>query len=256
MRLFDTHAHLDDEAYNEDREALIAALPGLGVERCVTVGADMASSERALLLARKYPAQLRAAVGVHPSDADSVNAENMDRLSAWLDDPLTAAMGEIGLDYHFDDRLPNDVQMAALEAQHALAMEKEKPVIFHVRDAWGDFMPWLRRTPTRGIMHCFAGSREIAAECLDAGLYVAFGGSSTFKNAHKLREVAAYIPEDRLLLETDCPYLSPEPFRGRRNDPSRTALVAAKLAEVRGTTAEALAEACFGNACRLFGWEE
>lgn len=255
MRLFDTHAHLDDEAYNEDREALIEALPGSGVFRCVTVGADMASSERALNLARRFPDRLRAAVGIHPADADTVTEEALTRLAAMAGDPLTVAIGEIGFDFHYEDSLSAAVQMEALDAQNSLAMEMDKPVIFHVRDAWGEFMPWLRSRKTHGIMHCFAGSREIAKECLDAGLYIAFGGSSTFKNAHKLRDVAAYVPDDRILLETDCPYLSPEPFRGKRNEPARTACTANVLAAVRGTETEKLAEICYLNACRVFGWE-
>ena len=165
------------------------------------------------------------------------------------------AMGEIGLDYYYDAH-PRSRQMEAMDRQWTLARRLGKPVIFHVREAWGDFLPWLRSHPGDGVMHCFTGSRESARECLDAGLMIAFGGAVTFKNANKLLEAAAYVPEDRLLLETDCPYLSPVPYRGKRNEPARVALVAECLAKLRGIAAEALAEACFANACQVFGWEE
>ncbi len=255
MRLFDTHVHLDDERYDSDREALIAALPGAGVERCVTIGADMNSSRAALALAARYPGQLRAAVGVHPHEAEQVDEENLAQLGAWLQDPMAVAMGEIGLDYYYD-AYPRPRQMEAMDRQWILAKDLNKPVIFHVREAWGDFLPWLRRHPGSGVMHCFTGSRESARECLDAGLMIAFGGAVTFKNANKLLEAAAYVPEDRLLLETDCPYLSPVPYRGKRNEPARVALVAERLAQLRGVAVEALAEACFANACQVFGWRE
>lgn len=255
MRLFDTHVHLDDERYNPDREELIAALPGAGVERCVTVGADMDSSRAALALAAGYPRQLRAAVGVHPHEAEQVDGESLSRLEAWLQDPMTVAMGEIGLDYYYDAH-PRPRQMEAMERQWLLARRLGKPVIFHVREAWGDFLPWLRSHPGDGVMHCFTGSRESARECLDAGLMIAFGGAVTFKNASKLLDAAAYVPQDRLLIETDCPYLSPVPFRGKRNEPARVALVAERLAQLRGVETQALAAACFANACQVFGWEE
>ena len=164
------------------------------------------------------------------------------------------AMGEIGLDYYYDAH-PRSRQMEAMDRQWTLARRLGKPVIFHVREAWGDFLPWLRSHPGDGVMHCFTGSRESARECLDAGLMIAFGGAVTFKNANKLLEAAAYVPEDRLLLETDCPYLSPVPYRGKRNEPARVALVAERLAQLRGVAVEALAGACFANACRVFGWE-
>lgn len=255
MRLFDTHVHLDDERYNPDREALIAALPGAGVERCVTVGADMDSSRAALVLAAGYPRQLRAAVGVHPHEAEQVDGESLAQLEAWLQDPMAVAMGEIGLDYYYDAH-PRPRQMEAMERQWLLARRLGKPVIFHVREAWGDFLPWLRSHPGDGVMHCFTGSRESARECLDAGLMIAFGGAVTFKNASKLLDAAAYVPQDRLLIETDCPYLSPVPFRGKRNEPARVALVAERLAQLRGVETQSLAEACFANACQVFGWEE
>ena len=255
MRLFDTHVHLDDERYDSDREALIAALPGAGVERCVTIGADMASSQAALALAARYPGQLRAAVGLHPHEAEQVDEESLAQLEAWLQEPIAVAMGEIGLDYYYDAH-PRSRQMEAMDRQWTLARRLGKPVIFHVREAWGDFLPWLRSHPGDGVMHCFTGSRESARECLDAGLMIAFGGAVTFKNANKLLEAAAYVPEDRLLLETDCPYLSPVPYRGKRNEPARVALVAERLAQLRGVAVEALAGACFANACRVFGWEE
>ncbi len=255
MRLFDTHVHLDDERYDGDREELIAALPEAGVERCVTIGANMASSQAALRLAERYPRQLRAAVGVHPHDANQVNDGSLAQLEAWLQDPVAVALGEIGLDYYYD-AYPRPEQMEAMDRQWALARRLDKPVIFHVREAWGDFLPWLRSHSGPGVMHCFTGSRESARECLDAGLMVAFGGAVTFKNANKLLDVAAYVPQDRLLLETDCPYLSPVPFRGKRNEPAHVALVAERLAQLRGVEAGALAEACFANACRVFGWKE
>ena len=255
MRLFDTHVHLDDERFDEDREALIAALPGQGVVRCVTIGADMASSAAAVALARRYPGQLKAAVGVHPHEAAALDEKALGQLKDWLGGEEVVALGEIGLDYYYDNH-PRTLQIEAMLRQWALADAMKKPIVFHVRDAWGDFLHKVKKRPGPHVMHCYTGSRESAQICLDAGLMIAFGGAVTFKNARKLLETAAYVPTDRLLAETDCPYLSPEPFRGRRNEPARVAWVVKKLAELRGVPEEELAEQCYENACRVFGWPD
>ena len=254
MKLFDTHVHLTDGRYDDDREALIAALPENHVLRCVTVGADMDSSAASLALAERYPEILRATVGVHPHDSDTLDDAAMEQLEAWLANPLAVAVGEIGLDYYYDSS-PRPVQREAMDRQYHLAQKVNKPIVYHVRDAWGDFLPWLRQHPSPGIMHCFTGSCESARECLDSGLMIAFGGAITFNNANKLLDAAAYVPLDRLLIETDCPYLTPVPFRGKRNEPARVSFVAQKLAELHHVDVEELAERTFENACRVFNWE-
>ena len=252
--IFDTHAHYDDEQFDMDRRELLLSMGSEGVGTIVNVSASYDSCEKVTAMAREYPF-LYAAVGIHPDEVGTLNEESFARMRKLFRQDKVVAVGEIGLDYYYDAH-PRSRQMEAMDRQWTLARRLGKPVIFHVREAWGDFLPWLRSHPGDGVMHCFTGSRESARECLDAGLMIAFGGAVTFKNANKLLEAAAYVPEDRLLLETDCPYLSPVPYRGKRNEPARVALVAECLAKLRGIAAEALAEACFANACQVFGWEE
>lgn len=252
MNVFDTHAHLDDPRFDEDREALIAALPAEGVVRCLTVGASMETSANAVALARRWP-HLWAAVGVHPHEAAALTEEQMDTLRRWAGEERVVAIGEIGLDYHYDLQ-PRDVQRACLDQQFALAREVGLPVIYHMREAWGDFLPWLAAAPRHtGVMHCYSGSVETAKVCLDAGLYVSLAGTATFKNARNLQEVARYVPADRLLVETDCPYLSPEPVRGRRNEPKHVLHTARAVAALRGVDPDDLARQTLENGCRLFG---
>jgi TatD DNase family protein len=254
LRLFDTHAHLDDERFDPDRDELIAGLPGRGVALCLAAAADMESSAAAVALAERWPNVL-ASVGVHPHEAQGIPDADMKRLEAWAGHRRVVAVGEIGLDYHYDFR-PRGTQMRCFEQQLGLVRRAGLPAIYHIREAWGDFLPMARRDIPRGVMHCFSGSVESARECLDAGLYISLAGPVTFKNARNLHEVARYVPIDRLLVETDSPYLSPEPMRGGRNDPGRVRYTAEAVAALRGMEPEAFAEAAFRNACRLFSVNE
>jgi len=248
MQFFDSHAHLDDASFEEDREDLLRQLPQTGLVGCMNSAGCLADSRAAMTLAERIP-WLWASVGIHPHAAQEASEEAMVFLAEGLKAPKVKALGEIGLDYYYKP-FDRELQLKALDMQFPLA--HGLPIIYHVRDAWGDFLPWLRNHPNPGVMHCWSGSMESAKICLDAGLYMAFGGSSTFKSAAKLREVAAYVPADRLLVETDCPYLTPEPFRGQRNDPGKVSLVLQCLSAVRGITPEELGEVTCSNACRLF----
>lgn len=254
LRLFDTHAHLDDEAFDTDRVQVIDDLAGHGVALCLCAAADMESSARAVALAQDH-SFLVASVGVHPHSAHDLSAEELAQIAAWTAHPKVVAIGEIGLDYHYDFQ-PRDVQMRCFEQQLALARQTGRPAIYHIREAWGDTLPLVRRGIAPGVMHCFSGSVEVARECLDHGLYISLAGPITFKNAHNLHEVARYVPADRLLVETDSPYLSPEPVRGRRNEPAHVRHTAAAVAALRGVSTEELAQTCFDNGCRLFGIDE
>jgi TatD DNase family protein len=255
MRLFDTHAHLDDERFDGDREALIGSFPDEGVALVLAAAADAESSAAGIALAEKYPHVL-AAIGVHPHVAKDIPLEEIKRFDDWSAHPRVVAVGETGLDYHYDFR-PRGVQMRCFEQQTELARRAGLPAIYHLREAWGDFLPMARRGDIPfGVMHCFSGSVESARECLDAGLYISLAGPVTFKNARNLHEVARYVPLDRLVVETDSPDLSPEPLRGRRNDPRNVKYTAAAIAALRGMDAEAFAEAAFQNACRLLSVDE
>ncbi len=251
MRLFDTHAHLDDDSFDSDRDQLIPALPDEGVELVLSAAADMGSSAAAIALAERYP-HVVASIGIHPHVAEDISDADLAQLTNWAAHPRVVAVGEIGLDYHYDFR-PRDVQMACFRQQLELVRRVNLPVMYHIREAWGDFMPMVQcgEIPM-GVMHCFSGSVEIAKECLKAGLYISLAGPVTFKNARNLHEVAQYVPLDRLLVETDCPYLSPEPMRGKRNEPKHVRYTAGAIARLRGMDPEEFAEAAFQNACRLF----
>lgn len=251
MTLFDTHAHLGDERFEGDRDEIIAAMAREGIALCVTAGSDMDSSAASVALAGRHRG-LYAAVGVHPHEASAWRDGCARRLAALAAGPKVVAIGEIGLDYHYDHS-PREIQRRALAEQMALAVSLGLPAVFHVREAWGDFLPLLRDPAPAGVMHCFSGSAESARLCLDAGLYVSFAGTVTYKNARHLHEAARYVPADRLLIETDSPYLSPEPARGRRNDPRNARLVAAHIAGLRGVPAEEIARVTLENGCRLFG---
>lgn len=237
--LFDTHAHLDDRAFDVDRETLLTQLPIEGVGLVMNPGCSRASSLAAIDLAKKYD-YIYAAVGSHPDAADEINEAVLQQYRALcLENPKVKAIGEIGLDYHYED-IPRDVQKKAFRAQMALAQELGLPVIVHEREAHEDGMKIVEEFPgVSGVFHCYSGSLEMAKWLIARGWYIGFGGVLTFKNARKALEVAESIPIERIVLETDCPYMAPEPFRGRRNDPGKLYRVAEKLAELRGlTTAE------------------
>lgn len=252
--LFDSHCHLDDEQFDADREELIASLPEQGIACCVTVGSDLTSSEKNIALASQHDF-LYAAAGVHPHAAAEAAPDYLDKLRELLKMKKVVALGEIGLDYHYDFS-PRDMQRKILIQQLDLACELDLPVIIHVREAHGDMLDLLRdregKVP-RGVIHCFSGSAESALEYVRFGMYVSFSGSLTFKNARKLRVAAKVLPDDRVLIETDSPYLSPEPMRGRRNTPANLRHTCALLAEIRGIRIEEAAELTANNAKKLFG---
>lgn len=250
----DSHTHLNDQAYREDYPDVIKAAIAGGVTSMLVVGFDLPSSRRAVGLAREYR-MLRAAVGLHPHDAKTWNSETEGQLRELLAEPEAVAVGEIGLDYHYNYSSKED-QLKAFKEQLAIAKEYNKPIIIHDREAHQDTLELLAREklgPAGGVMHCFSGSWEMAAQCLGLGLTISLAGPLTFPNAEKLRGVAAKVPLERLLVETDCPYLAPHPFRGWRNEPLRVALVGEKLAEIKGLAANEVARITSNNYQALFG---
>lgn len=252
MKIFDTHAHLLDEAFDADRDELIASLPEKGVTHVMEACCDEAGIDRVTELVQRVPFFYGSA-GVHPHSASEWNGGTADHIRAALQNEKMLAVGEIGLDYHYDFS-PRDVQKRVLDEQLSLAQELDLPVILHDREAHGDMLDILRahKSGLKGIMHCFSGSKETARECLDLGLYMAFGGALTFKNAVRPIESAQYIPQERLLIETDCPYMTPVPFRGKRNDPSFIKITLEKLASVRGEDIEELANALYQNSLAVY----
>lgn len=253
MRLFDTHCHLDDERFDADRNELIQALPEQGLDYCVTVGSDLESSKRSIALAQQYR-HVYAAVGVHPHEAAKAPQDYLAQVKELLMKDKVVALGEIGLDYYYDFS-PRDLQKQMLSEQMDLAFEMRKPVILHVRDAHGDMIDLLRERKEKlpqGVLHCFSGSAESAAEYVRLGFYISFAGPITFKNAGKLTLAAQAVPEDRILIETDSPYLAPVPKRGKRNDPSLVRHVCNKLAELRGVDEAVMRELTCQNAMRFF----
>ncbi|MDD6967862.1 MAG: TatD family hydrolase [Firmicutes bacterium] len=250
--IFDTHAHMDDRAFEEDREELLSRLPQEGIALLMNPGCSQASSLAAVELTKRYD-YLYAAVGSHPDAADEVNEAVLDCYrSLCRENPKVKAIGEIGLDYHYED-IPRDIQQRAFRAQMELAREEKLPVIVHEREAHEDGMNIVAEFPeVTGVFHCYSGSLEMAKWLIDRGWYIGFGGVLTFKNARKALEVAANIPLERIVLETDCPYMAPEPFRGKRNDPGKLYRVAEKLAQLRGLTAEEVQTVTLENGKALY----
>ena len=249
--LFDTHAHLDDRSFREDRDALIAGLPEKGVGLVMNPGCSLGSSRNAVVLAEKYP-HVYAAVGSHPDVADEVNDTVLDEYRKLCKLPKVKAIGEIGIDYHYED-IPRDLQLKAFRMQMELAREVKLPVIVHEREAHEDGMAVVKEFPdVTGVFHCYSGSAEMARQLVDLGWYIGFTGVLTFKNARKAIETAASIPLDRIVLETDCPYMAPEPFRGKRNDPGYLYRMAEKLSEIRGLSAEEIRAVTTENGKRLY----
>lgn len=254
MICFDSHAHLDDTRFDADRDEIFAALAENSVGYVMNVGCDLPSSERSIALARKYDF-VYAAVGSHPDDAAQVDALRVERYRTLAQEAKVRAIGEIGLDYYYDD-VPREVQRKAFAMQLELARQVQLPVIIHERDAHADALAMLADFPeVRGVFHCYSGSPEMAMELVKKGWYIGFTGVLTFKNARKAVETAKMIPLDRILVETDCPYMAPEPFRGRRNDSRYVPYMAKKLAELRGISEEEAAAATTQNAKRLFAIE-
>ncbi len=248
---FDTHAHYDDDAFDADRDELLRAVHEAGVALIVDPGCDLDSSRAALALAERYPF-VYAAVGFHPEELAKYPG-SLGELRALAAHDRCVAVGEIGLDYYWDDSR-KDEQKALFRAQLELALELQKPVIVHDREAHGDCLEIVSDYPAlRGVFHCFSGSAETSKELLKRGWYLGFDGPVTYKNARKTLEVLAVCPRERLLLETDSPYLSPVPLRGRRNDSRNLRFVAEKIGEVWGLSGEAVAALALENGKRLFG---
>ena len=250
--LFDTHAHMDDRAFDADRGELLAALPGQGIGLLMNPGCSLESSRNADALSKEYD-YIYAAVGSHPDAADEVNGEVLDAYrKLCAANPKIKAIGEIGLDYHYED-IPRELQLKAFRAQMALAKELNLPVIVHEREAHEDGMKVVEEFPeVTGVFHCYSGSAEMAKWLVKRGWYIGFTGVLTFKNARKVIEVASQLPLERIVIETDCPYMAPEPFRGRRNDPGKIYRMAEKLAQLRGLTVEEVQSITMENGKRLY----
>lgn len=248
---FDSHSHMDDRRFDGDREAIMEDLKNHGVWLLMNVGCDLLSSERSVALAEQYPF-VYAAVGSHPDDADHVNGKLLDRYRSLARHEKVRAIGEIGLDYHYED-VPRAQQIIAFEQQLELSEALKLPVIVHEREAHGDAMEIVKHHPdARGVFHCFSGSRELALWLVERGWYIGFTGVVTFKNARRAVEAVQALPLNRILIETDCPYMAPEPYRGRRNDSRYVPLVAAKIAELKGISPEEAGSITTENAKRLF----
>lgn len=253
--IFETHAHYDDDRFQSDREQLILSMPERGIGRIVNVGASISSTKTTLALAEKYDF-VYAAVGVHPSDIADLNEDTFEWLKQQTAWEKTVAVGEIGLDYYWDKELEvQERQRYWFRRQLELAKEAGLPVIIHSRDAAEDTMEIMRQAYAMeipGVIHCYSYSKELALEYVKMGYYIGVGGVVTFKNARKLKETVEALPLERILLETDCPYMAPEPHRGERNDSSYIPFVAAKIAELKGCTTEEVERVTEENARRLF----
>lgn len=250
--LFDTHAHMDDRRFDCDRDAVLQGLSDRGVALVMNPGCSLESSKNAIALAEKYPF-VYAAVGSHPDVADEVNEDVLEeyRKLCKLHDKVKA-IGEIGIDYHYED-IPRDLQLKAFRMQMELAREVGLPAIVHEREAHEDGMAVVREfSDVTGVFHCYSGSAEMAKQLVDKGWYIGFTGVLTFKNARKAIETAQAIPLERIVLETDCPYMAPEPFRGKRNDPGYLFRMAEKLAEIRNLPVEQIHEITTENGKRLY----
>ena len=248
---FDSHAHLNDERFDEDREELISSFNQNGICNVVNIGADLQTSKESIDLAEKYDF-IYAAVGVHPHDVEDMTDADLDTLSEMSKHEKVVAIGEIGLDYYYDNS-PRELQRKWFRAQMELANKIDLPVIIHSRDAMGDTLEILKDCPVKtGVVHCYSGSVESAKEILKLGYYISFAGPVTFKNAKGLTEVAKFVPLDKILIETDSPYLTPEPYRGKRNSSLYVPEVAKKIAELKGITVEEVAKATMENTKRLF----
>lgn len=255
LPVFDTHAHYLDERFDSCREELIQTLRASSVVHVMEAACDLSDIPRIKRLCEKYPGFFFGAAGIHPHNAGSFADDSMESLRGSLAScPALLAVGEIGLDYHYDFS-PRETQQACFDAHLSLAGELGLPVIVHDREAHGDCLDLLKSHWNRlsGVMHCFSGSYETARECLDLGMYLGIGGSLTFKNARKLLEIVPKLPLDRIVLETDCPYMTPEPFRGRLNDSRYIQLVLKRISELRHEPEDYLASVFMNNSLSLFG---
>ena len=255
--IFESHAHYDDDAFEEDRDRLLARMKENGIGYVINISSDLASVGKTLSLAEKYPF-LYAAVGIHPSDTGELNEENFVWLKRQCEGEKVLAVGEIGLDYYWDN-VERKVQKKWFARQLAMANERELPAVIHSRDAAKETLDVMRAeapVKRRGVIHCFSYTKETAKEFLNMGYFIGVGGVVTFKNAKKLRECVEYLPMETIVLETDCPYLAPEPYRGKRNCSLYLPYVAAEIAHIKGITAEEVIKITEKNAKRLFGIRE
>ena len=250
--LFDTHAHYDSGAFNADRMEVLASMPEQGVELILNPGCDLESSRTAVSLANAFPF-VYAAVGVHPSDCETYTDQVEEELRKLAADPKVKAVGEIGLDYYWEDNAPAEVQKAVFRRQMELARELKLPVIIHDREAHRDCLEIVKEYPdVKGVYHCYSGSVEDAKILVKLGWMLSFTGVVTYKNARKSLEVIRWLPMDRIMIETDSPYLTPVPFRGKRNDSSKVGLVAETIAQVKGMDVEEVIRITTENGKRLF----
>lgn len=248
--IFDSHAHYTDKAFNEDRENMLGSLKESGVCGIINCGADIESSVSSVDLASKYD-YIYAACGIHPEEADKTPENYIDILRDLAKNEKCVAIGEIGLDYYWRQDT-KDLQKELFEKQILLSKELDLPIIVHDREAHGDTMEILKKHRPKGVLHCFSGSPETAAEVLKLGMYIGLGGALTFKNARKAVEVAQMLPLDRLLLETDCPYMAPVPMRGKRNNSGYIPFIAEKVAEIKGIDPQSVLDVTTENTKRLF----
>lgn len=253
MTLFDTHCHLMDDQFSDDLDAVLVKARDAGVSHIVIPAVDVVSAHRAIAIAEAYEG-VYAAVGIHPESAKDVPDGDFDVIERLATHPKVVAIGEIGLDYYWD-AAPRPVQQDVMQRQIEIAKRVQLPVIIHNRESTEDVLKVLKASGAAevgGIMHCFNASLDVAKACMEMAFYISFGGPVTFKKTDDIRQVAAQIPSERLLVETDSPYLSPHPFRGKRNEPMRVRVIAQKVAEVRGETLETIAAQTMENALRLF----
>lgn len=250
VKIIDSHAHYDDSAFDGDREQLLSSMFESSVQLVIEMGCSMESSRNSVALSQKYP-QIYAAIGVHPEDCRKVYDGYIEELEQLSRNEKVVAIGEIGLDYHYDG-FDREKQIEVFEQQLILAQRLNLPVVIHSRDATKDCMELLKKYKPKGVVHCFSGSAETAKEIISLGMYIGFTGVLTFKNARKAIEACEVIPTDRLLLETDCPYMAPVPFRGKRCDSTMIRFTAEKMAEIKGVTPDKIQEICNNNAKILF----
>lgn len=251
MPIFDTHAHYFKSDFGDELDSLLRSMPENGVEHILAIGCSVADSREQLDLAQRYDF-IHAAVGIHPENVDGLQPDWLSQIESMLKEPKAAALGEIGLDYHYegyDRELQHEVFIKQLE----LAEKLNKPVVIHSRDACEDTMNILKKYKPRGVMHCFSGSAETAREVVKLGMYIGFTGVLTFKNSKKAWAACEAVPPDRLLLETDCPYMAPVPHRGEKCNSTMIKYTAEKMAEIKGVSAEEMIEICAANGKRLFG---
>lgn len=252
--IFDTHAHYDDEQFDADRQSLLSSMKEAGITNIVNVGASIDSSRKALDLAHEYDF-IYAAVGVHPSEVEELNEDGIELLREWSQDGRCVAIGEIGLDYHWPDPAP-ELQKEWFYRQLELARQQRLPVIIHSRDAAADTLEVMRSAHAEeigGVVHCFSYSSEVARQCVDMGFYIGVGGVITFKNGRKLKEVVQETPIEKILLETDCPYLAPEPYRGKRNSSLNLPYVVKEIANIKGISEQEVIRITEENARHMYG---